>query len=86
MNELNASRFSVGLHTAVAIIAGYIPTMLGTDLAMAAGIVLLIVTGMVAKKMANRKETKWWLSNGLALYLLVWFVAGIYFYNTGLLA
>ncbi|MBI4019938.1 MAG: hypothetical protein HY367_01285 [Candidatus Aenigmarchaeota archaeon] len=82
MEELKASRVSVGLHSAAALAAGYIAVLLGLAPGFLAGIILLIVMGIAAKRISGQKGSKWWAKNGLLLYILIWFVSWVYFFNT----
>lgn len=43
-------------------------------------LIVMIVIGKVLAK-AYKKDTKWWLGNGGFLYLLLWFVFWIFFFN-----
>ena len=82
MNELNVSRFSLGVHTVAGIVAGYVSYVLANNLyALGAAIVILLVTGYATEFALKKKGMKWWMSNGAVLYILVWLVSWIFLFN-----
>lgn len=82
MNELNISRTSLGIHAVLGIVAGYVSVWLMDVLfAVAVAIVILIVTGYVTEMIVKKKGIKWWLTNGGALYIIVWIVSWVYLFN-----
>ena len=82
MNDLNASRVSLGMHTVAGIISGYVSYVLANNLyALAVMIVILLVTGYATEFALKKKGIKWWLSNGALLYILVWLVSWIFLFN-----
>lgn len=73
----------------VGIIVGYL-SELGRSLYQAAGnyvaislvLIFLVITAEVSKKLFKiNKEFKWFLSNGGWIYLLVWFISWVIFFN-----
>ena len=73
----------------VGIIVGYL-SELGRSLYGAAGnyvaislaLIFLVITAEVSKKLFKiDKEFKWFLSNGGWIYLLIWFISWIIFFN-----
>jgi uncharacterized membrane protein YGL010W len=82
MNDLNVSRVSLSIHTIAGIVAGYISYMLADNLyAFGTMIVILIITGYGTEFALKKKSVKWWLSNGGALYILVWLISWIFLFN-----
>jgi membrane glycosyltransferase len=82
MSDLNVTRTSMGIHTVLGIIAGYVSIWLENVLfAAGAAIVILIITGYVTEMIVKKKGIKWWLTNGGVLYLLVWIVSWVYLFN-----
>lgn len=73
-----------GLHALIAIPAGWLSLLLGQaygkDLAVALGAMILLFLGYLTQKL-RKKDVKWWLSNGLFIYLFVWAASWIYFAN-----
>jgi hypothetical protein len=88
MEEIKKSRISVVVHSFAAIVMGlasvYIASVSRTLFAGIAGIIVLIVLGLATKR-ASKTEIKWWLSNGAAVFVLVWFVSWVVFHNIGVL-
>ncbi|NIO23293.1 MAG: hypothetical protein GTN38_04685 [Candidatus Aenigmarchaeota archaeon] len=83
MDDLNISRTSLGIHTILGIVAGYISIWLADVLfAVVAAIVILIVTGYATEFALKKKGIKWWMTNGGVLYILVWIVSWVYLFNT----
>ncbi len=82
MNDLNLSRISVGLHVVAGVTAGYLSDYLSNNwLSLTCGVLMLIATGYIAEMVTKKKDMKWWVSNGLILYLLVWFVTWVFLFN-----
>ncbi len=76
------SRISVILHVVTGIIAGFLSVTLGTTLyAVGVAILLLLASGYLAEKLIKKKGIKWWIGNGAIIYLLVWLVTWIFFFN-----
>ena len=82
MNELNETRISLGIHTVMGIIAGYASILFDNVLySIGLAIILLIITGYATEFVLKKKGIKWWLSSGGILYILVWLVVWIFFFN-----
>lgn len=92
MEELNSARLVMGVHTIIAILMGFFSPSAAvyfrTNWAPAIiGIVLLIVIGYGTefatgkKSLTGKKGIKFWAANGIIIYLLVWFVSWVYFFN-----
>lgn len=82
MNDLKASKASLGIHTVAGIAAGYVSYILANNLyALGAMILILLVTGYATEFALKKKGIKWWLSNGAVLYILVWLVSWIFLFN-----
>lgn len=88
MNDISQIRLSVIIHSAAAIVTGllsvYLTSLSRTLFAGIAGIVILIVIGFITQKLTQNKDRKWWLSNGVVVFLLVWLVSWTTFHNLGL--
>ena len=82
LNELNESRVSLGIHVVAGLIAGYTSFFFESALySVGLAILLLIITGYATEFVLKKKGIKWWLTNGGVLYILVWLVAWIFFFN-----
>ena len=84
--ELKAARITMGVHTFLAIIAGWLSPLIagqfGTNWAAGlTGIVLLIVVGYGTERFVGKRGFKFWLANGIIIYLLIWLVSWVYFFN-----
>lgn len=88
MDELKQSRISLGIHSVVAIAAGWISVgvaaMSRSLFAIAMGLVILYAVGFAAQRATGQKGIKWWAANGLIIYLFVWFISWTLFYNMAL--
>ena len=84
------ARLSVLIYVVAGIVVGYISILLapiaGNMLTIVGGLVLAWVTGRVVQACLGKKEAKWLLGNGLVIYLFVWLIAWIFFYNLIVLA
>ena len=79
--ELKASRAVMIVHTVLAIAMGWASPQLGILLAGFTGIALLLVCGYACEKLVGKKGIKWWIGNGVIIYLFVWLVSWVYFFN-----
>ncbi len=88
MNEINQIRFSVAANSIAAIAMGWasvvLTSMSRTLVAGVAGIVVMVVMGFAVQFATKNKDRKWWLSNGVLIFLLVWLVSWTTFLNLGL--
>jgi hypothetical protein len=80
--ELKAGRITVGIHTAAAILMGWISPQMGSGwISGLLGIALLVVIGFASEKLVAKKGIKFWAANGIFIYLLIWLVSWTYFLN-----
>jgi len=78
--ELNSSI----LHAITGIIAGYLSfTMNSVGLAVVVMIVILAISMALTKVaiQSEKKDAKWWLGNGVIVYILLWIVVWTIYYN-----
>lgn len=84
-SEVNQERICVAVHAAAAIAMGYVSVIIAVlaskYVALAAGFLILLVVGFLAERLLGKKGVKWWLANGLVIYLIVWFVNWVFFLN-----
>jgi hypothetical protein len=45
------------------------------------GLIVLWALSRVTRSIVGKKEGKWWLSNGAVIYLFVWLISWITFFN-----
>ena len=85
MEGLNQERVSMGIHVAVALAVGYASFGLASAsrslYAIALGLVVLYITGFAVQKVIGKKGIKWWVSNGLVVYLFFWLISWTVFFN-----
>lgn len=82
MEDIAASRVSVGVHTLLAIVIGYISLFLGSGwYALVLAVVVLIALGRGLEKLVGARGRKWWLGNGAVIYFLLWIMSWVFFYN-----
>jgi len=84
--ELKASRITAGIHAVLAIIMGWlspaVARQFGTNWAPAGlGMLLLFICGYICERLAVKKGIKFWIANGVLVYLLLWLVSWTYFIN-----
>lgn len=83
--ELRHSRIASGLHAVLAIIVGwlsvYISAVAGSLITIVVAIVIVILFGYVLERFIGKKGLKWWMGNGIFIYILLWFVTWAYFLN-----
>jgi hypothetical protein len=85
MDELNKARVCASVHAVVAVVVGvisvYIASFSRSLFAGVAGLAILAIMGFATMKLAKGKKAKWWLSNGVFVYLFMWFVSWTLFFN-----
>jgi preprotein translocase subunit SecY len=85
MTEEYQSRASVLIYTVAAIAVGYaslqVAPLAGNMLTILIGLVLAWVVGKLVQVFLGKKDTKWLLGNGIFIYLFVWLVSWIFFFN-----
>jgi hypothetical protein len=81
-SDLNASRISMGIHIIMGLIIGYFSILFERALySIGFAILILIITGYATEFVLKKKGIKWWMTNGGVLYILVWFITWIFFFN-----
>jgi len=87
MEEINQARFSVAINAVAAIMMGWasvvLTAMSRTLVAGVAGIIVMVIVGFITQKAVKNADRKWWLSNGVVVFLLVWLVSWTTFKNLG---
>ena len=82
--ELN-TRISVSIYVLVGIAAGFVSLLIspivGNMLAIFLGLVLAWLIGRIVQIVLGKKDMKWLIGNGLFIYLFVWVIAWIFFFN-----
>ncbi|MCD6496663.1 MAG: hypothetical protein J7K54_05310 [Candidatus Aenigmarchaeota archaeon] len=72
--EMKDVRISIAVHSIVAILIGVLSPYLGRALfAVSIAVVAGLGTGKLTEFVVGKHDFKWWASNGLFLYLFVWF-------------
>lgn len=81
----NHVRISVIVYTLGAIAMGYISLqispLIGNMLTVFMVLIAAWFVGRVVQSIVGSKETKWLIGNGLFIYLFVWLIAWIFFFN-----
>lgn len=81
--ELKSQRIAVVVHTIFGLIAGYL-SLYFTKFwySLGGALILLIILGFITQKTFGKgKDRKWWAGNGVAIYILVWLMAWVLFFN-----
>ncbi|OPX60243.1 MAG: hypothetical protein A4E25_00528 [Methanobacterium sp. PtaB.Bin024] len=82
------------IHTALAIVAGYISALLSTGaipglgkneaLAVLAGLIILYIGGQISERIFGKEEVggfKGWLWSGIVPFFFLWIVVWVILYN-----
>lgn len=74
---------TTAVHTVIAIIMGYVSLAINnTAYATVASIIVLVIATFAMRTAFKIKEgAKWWLGNGVIVYLFVWLIVWTIFYN-----
>lgn len=80
---MNNKSLSTMIYVIAGIVVGYVSFLLNDEfLALGIAIVFLLVIAGALKKVLKLKENfKWFWSNGGWMYLFVWFITWIVFFN-----
>lgn len=82
MDDLAASRISVGIHALAGIGAGYASIFLDSGwFALGLAIVVLVALGWGIERVVEARGRKWWIANGAFIYFLMWIVSWVFFFN-----
>jgi len=81
--DLKAQRIAVAIHVVAGIVAGYLSLFFSRFwYALAPAIIILLIIGLISQKTVGKgKDRKWWLGNGVAMYIMVWLLSWILFFN-----
>jgi hypothetical protein len=83
--EETHTRLSVLIYTIGAVIVGFaslqVSPMAGNMLTILFGLVMAWVVGKVVQSMVGQKDIKWLIGNGLFIYIFVWLISWIFFFN-----
>jgi len=78
-------KMSVGIHAVAAIFMGYVSltlaAMLGNWITVFSGFGLLILMGFALQRSLGNKGIKWWIGNGVLIYLFIWLISWTFFFN-----
>jgi Flp pilus assembly protein TadB len=84
-NEESQARLSILVYTLAAVAMGYASLLAsplaGNMLTILLGLVTAWLVGRLVQLLVGRKDAKWLIGNGLFIYLFVWLVAWIFFFN-----
>ena len=82
-SDRKQSLVSVILHTVIGIAVGYLSLLVGGFVnALGLAVVVLIVLAFSLKKVLKiSKDKKWWIGNGIVVYIFIWFVSWVLFFN-----
>ncbi len=81
--ERKQSLTSVLVHTIIGIIIGYASIFLPgvwTSLGLAIVVLVALIFGL-KKVLKIQKDKKWWIGNGIIVYIFFWLVSWILFFN-----
>jgi uncharacterized membrane protein YGL010W len=85
IDEIRQIQVSVAINVVVAVIMGWasvaITAMSRAIFAGVAGIVVMIIVGFIVQQLVGKRGRKWWLANGVAMFLLAWLVSWVVFFN-----
>ncbi|MCD6477603.1 MAG: hypothetical protein J7K87_01240 [Candidatus Aenigmarchaeota archaeon] len=77
MKEENISFWTFSI---IGIIVGAISIFFDWKTSFLIAVIVLVLIGeIIGKKF--KKNTKWWLSNGGMIYLLMWIISWVFFFN-----
>ena len=74
---------SVLLHTILGVVVGYFSLYIGGAI-NALGLAVFVLVALIftlKKALKITKDKKWWIGNGIVIYLFIWFVSWVLFFN-----
>ena len=74
---------TTAVYTIVSIIMGYASLLINhTAYATLAALIVLVVATLIMRALFKIKEgAKWWLGNGVIVYVFLWMIVWTIFYN-----
>ncbi len=82
---LKHGRIGMGTHAFLGILVGWLSiqlsAMFGNIITVVIGLAIVIAFGYVLEMFLGKKGIKWWLSNGMIVYLFIWLITWTVFYN-----
>jgi len=73
---------SFAIHSVVGIFAGLVSFFLKDRLTVLISIIVVeAILVKVLEKYLGKENAKWWISNGIWIYVFVWFISWSVFYN-----
>ena len=85
MEELTQVRISIGIHFIAGVLMGWVAFMLsgtyGDLYAILLSLAVLLGIGYLTERILERKGVKWWISNGVFIYLFFWIISWVFFFN-----
>lgn len=83
--EETHTRISVIIYTIAAIAVGYasilISQILGNMLTIFTGLIFIWIVGKLIQITLGKKDLKWLIGNGAFIYIFVWLISWIFFFN-----
>ena len=83
--EESHARLSVLMYTIGAVIVGYaslqVSPIAGNMLTIFLGLAMAWVVGKVVQSVVGQKGIKWLIGNGIFIYVFVWLISWIFFFN-----
>ncbi len=84
-NDLTHIRISIALHVVVAVVMGWLSVVVsgfyGDMPSILLGLIVLWGCGKATNQIVGKKDFKWWFGNGIFIYLFVWLISWILFFN-----
>ncbi|MEM7819747.1 MAG: hypothetical protein QXD48_02880 [Candidatus Aenigmatarchaeota archaeon] len=71
------------IHVIAGIISGYISFLINNSIISFFTMIIILIITIFFVKIAFKvqKDKKWWLGNGIILYLFIWFITWTILYN-----
>jgi hypothetical protein len=83
--EETHTRISVMIYVIVGVALGFasltISSYVGNILTIFLALVLAWLTGMAVQQAVGKRDVKWLIGNGLFIYIFVWLISWIFFFN-----
>lgn len=74
---------STYLYMGAAVIAGYLSFFVkDNNISLAVGLAGLLISELLATKILGKRDRKWLMANGGVIYIFLWFLMWVIFYNT----
>ena len=81
VDELKQTRITLLIHIVMAIMVGWVSSVLNSWLSGVLGMAALVAAGYLSEMITKKKGMKFWFANGIFIYIMFWLISWTVFLN-----